>query len=319
MMAATFIPPILGQCISEAIVPDVKTTINLFGMHLRKVSGEWDYPVHTHPQYEINYVLEGEQLFIVNDRHYIQQAGALMFLQPGASHASKSGNGKPFTYFCLHFDIDDRMFLSLLSRLDSVLFGANSNVVQQLRPALNKVIEMSSQLAEHSAAKLTERMRLQSAVFELFGQLWEALSAEADLHSAVSYEKVQLAHQIRNKLQGLIYQQFKQDAAALNQHYGIDDIAAELGISVSHCNRVFRQVFEISPRVFLSSEMLHEAKVLLNDPQMSISQISAILGYRDISHFSRQFKRWYGASPSEYRRSNEEKNITAAAMDEKKS
>ncbi|MNJ02399.1 DNA-binding transcriptional regulator AraC [compost metagenome] len=52
--------------------------------------------------------------------------------------------------------------------------------------------------------------------------------------------------------------------------------------------------------------MLHEAKVLLDDPRLSISHISGILGYRDIAHFSRQFKRWYGKSPREYREADGE-------------
>ncbi|MFD1905342.1 helix-turn-helix domain-containing protein [Paenibacillus rhizoplanae] len=47
--------------------------------------------------------------------------------------------------------------------------------------------------------------------------------------------------------------------------------------------------------------MLHEAKVLLDDHSLSVSQISGLLGYRDIAHFSRQFKRWSGQSPREYR------------------
>ncbi|MNF17229.1 DNA-binding transcriptional regulator AraC [compost metagenome] len=51
--------------------------------------------------------------------------------------------------------------------------------------------------------------------------------------------------------------------------------------------------------------MLHEAKVLLDDPSLSISRISGILGYRDIAHFSRQFKRWHGTSPREYRESGQ--------------
>ncbi|MBW7462349.1 AraC family transcriptional regulator, partial [Paenibacillus sepulcri] len=105
-----------------------------------------------------------------------------------------------------------------------------------------------------------QRMRLHSAIFELFGTLWEAVSNEADLLSSSAYEKAELAHQIRNRLQGLMGQHFKQGADA-QRHYGIDDIAAELGISVSHCNRVFRNVYGISPRAYLSGLVLHEAKL----------------------------------------------------------
>ncbi|WP_042197131.1 AraC family transcriptional regulator [Paenibacillus camerounensis] len=297
-MASAFLPPELGQNISEIIIPDVKTTLNLFGMHLRTVSGAWSYPIHAHPQYEFNYVLDGEQRIIVNSRSYTQRAGDLVLLRPGDSHSSQSGNGRPFTYFCIHFDIDDKILISLLSRLHHVLFPADSTIAHKLTPSLTRLVDISHQI--QGDITMSQRMRLQSAVFDLFGQLWEAFSVEANLQASASYEKVELAHQIRSRLQGLVYQQFKQDIQE-DKTLGVDDIAAELGISSSHCYRVFRQVFGLSPREFLSQQMLHEAKVLLDDLRLPVSHISAILGYRDIAHFSRQFKRWHGKSPREYR------------------
>ncbi|MHA6530977.1 AraC family transcriptional regulator [Paenibacillus sp. BAC0078] len=296
-MVSSFITPAPTQSISETIIPDIKTTLNLFGMHIRKVSGEWDYPTHAHPQYEFNYLLEGEQLITVNHRRYLQRAGDLVLLRPGEFHSSKSVDNKPFTYFCIHFDIDDKILNSLLSRLDHVLFESGSPIAKQIGPALGKLVEISTKISGDMS--MLQRMRLQSAVFDLLGQLWEAFSLEENFSSS-TYEKVELAHLIHNRLQGLVYQRFKPDSMG-EKRDGVDDIAADLGISVSHCNRVFRQVYGMSPRVFLSEQMLHEAKLLLDDSRLSISDISSILGYRDIAHFSRQFKRWYGQSPREYR------------------
>lgn len=144
-------------------------------------------------------------------------------------------------------------------------------------------------------------MRLQSAIFEMFALLWEAISIQATSLTSAGHEKVELAHLIRGRLQGLVNQHFEQGIVA-EQHYGIDDVAAGLGMSTSHCNRVFRHVFGLPPRAFLSELMLQKAKVLLLDDRLPVQQISSILGYRDIAHFSRQFKRWSGQSPSEYRR-----------------
>lgn len=297
-MASAFLPPVPGQSLSETIIPDVKTTLNLFGMHLRKASGDWDYPQHVHPQYEFNYVLEGEQLLVVNNHSYFQRAGDLVLLRPGDAHSSRSGNGGPFTYFCIHFDINDKLLISLLSRLNHVLFTSESNIAHRLGPILARLVEISA--SDSGSVTMSQRMRLQSAVFELFAQLWDVFSIDADISSPGTYEKIELAHQIRSRLQSLVYQQFKLEMPD-DSHYGIDDIASELGISASHCYRVFRQVFGLSPRAFLSEQMLHEAKVLLDDHSLSVSQISGLLGYRDIAHFSRQFKRWSGQSPREYR------------------
>lgn len=296
-MSSTYLPPALGESVHEVFYPDVQTTVNLFAIHLRSVGADWDYPAHEHPQYELNYVSEGEQYMTVDGKLYIQKAGELLLIPPGSIHSSLSHNGKGFTYFCMHFDIDDQLFLSLLARIKQVLFDADSPVTRQIEPVLRKLMSSADNRA---ASTMVQRMQLQSAVFELFGHLWEAVSQEAAQLFTDGYEKIELAHQIRNRLQGLVSQQFKQGRESTS-HYGIDDIAAELGISSSHCNRVFRQVYGQSPRVYLSEMVLHEAKVLLVNPKLSVQNIAAMLGYKDIAHFSRQFKRWSGISPTRYR------------------
>ncbi|KLU55017.1 AraC family transcriptional regulator [Paenibacillus sp. VT-400] len=296
-MSSTYLPPTLGESVHEVFYPDVQTTVNLFAIHLRSVGLDWDYPAHEHPQYELNYVTEGEQRMMVNGTLYIQKAGELLLIPPGSVHSSQSHNGKGFTYFCMHFDIDDQLFLSLLARIKQVRFSADSPVTQQIEPVLRKLMSSAD---DETANTMVQRMQLQSAVFELFGHLWEAVSQEAAQWFTDGQEKIELAHQIRNRLQGLMSQQFKQGHESKG-HYGIDDIAAELGISSSHCNRVFKQVFGQSPRAVLSQLVLHEAKLLLGNPKLSVQNIAVMLGYKDIAHFSRQFKRWSGMSPSRYR------------------
>ncbi|MBD3917433.1 AraC family transcriptional regulator [Paenibacillus sp. PR3] len=300
-MAAPYLPLALGSSLQEFMFPNVKTTVNLFGVHMRQVDGSWEYPEHKHNQYEINYVLEGEQLVTVNGAAYEQHAGDLILIRPGEAHSSRSANGRPFTYFCLHFNIDDHLFLSLLGRMMQVLFPSGSQLTTQVVPVLHKLITIAG---EDDDTSIVTRMRMQSAVFELFGNLLEALSQEAISLSAESYERFELANRIRSRLQAIVSQTLKRsdENAMSDKHYGVDDVAEELGISASHCNRVFRSVYGQSPRVYLSELVLYEAKLLLADPQLAVQTISTALGYRDIAHFSRQFKRWAGVSPSDYRR-----------------
>jgi AraC-like DNA-binding protein/mannose-6-phosphate isomerase-like protein (cupin superfamily) len=289
-----------GTYVDERMFPDVKTTLNLFGIHRRKVAGDWSYPPHEHPQYEINYLLDGRQTMRVNGTSYEQHPGDLLLLRPGEVHASRSGDGEPFEYFCIHFDLDDRLFLSLLGRMEQTLFPAASPIARKIKPALAKLLEPDSAAVARSVAG---RLRLQSTMFELLAQLWDAVSAETQHLSPQSYGKVELAHEIAGRLQGLANQTFRKGKAG-EEPYGIREIAAALGISVSYCNRIFRDVYGQSPRAYWSELMLREACQLLADPRYTIQAISVILGYRDIAHFSRQFKRWTGTAPSDYRKQN---------------
>lgn len=45
-----------------------------------------------------------------------------------------------------------------------------------------------------------------------------------------------------------------------------------------------------------------EAKVLLYQPSISISEISFVIGFEDPSYFGRFFKKQTGQTPTEYRR-----------------
>ncbi|MNJ73716.1 Melibiose operon regulatory protein [compost metagenome] len=81
----------------------------------------------------------------------------------------------------------------------------------------------------------------------------------------------------------------------------IEDIAASLGITPGYCLEVFRKVYGTSPRQYLSNLMLNEAKILIQQPELSLQEIAGRLGYSQVSHFSRQFKRWTGMSPLQYR------------------
>jgi AraC-like DNA-binding protein len=81
----------------------------------------------------------------------------------------------------------------------------------------------------------------------------------------------------------------------------IAEIAAEFGVSNSHCNRVFKSVYQVSPRQYLSQLIVQTAKTLLDQSDLKIVRISQLLGYGDPIHFSKQFKKWTGVSPRDFR------------------
>src|SRR5690606_13064508 len=87
----------------------------------------------------------------------------------------------------------------------------------------------------------------------------------------------------------------------------IEPLIESLGISSGYGLEVFRSVYGISPRKYLSELKLHEAKVLIQQAHLSLTDIAERLGYSHLSHFSRQFKRWTGINPMEYR-----KQVTAS-------
>lgn len=81
-----------------------------------------------------------------------------------------------------------------------------------------------------------------------------------------------------------------------------EDLAAKVALSVSQFNRQFKKKFHTTPRSYLTRVRMNAACHLLVSSELPISDIALQTGFYDQSHFSNQFLRHRGISPSQYRR-----------------
>ncbi len=279
------------------MLPDMESTFRVFSAHWRTVEQGWRYPRHQHPLFEVNWVLSGIQETAVNGKRYVQHAGDLLLLRPGDEHESYAASDGEMTYYCLHFDVDERSLRELLFRNNHSFYDAESLLASQVRPALDKLLALTT---EEAVVSLESRMSVLSAMFELFAGISGVLSQQSAEAESVSASVT--ASQIASKLEAAVDDAAEASSTDEGLALSIAAISAQLGYSPSTVNRIFTKAFGISPRRYLSSLMLRRARLLLLNPELSIEQIAHKLGYHNIAHFSRQFKRWSGESPSEYRK-----------------
>ncbi|MEU3979381.1 AraC family transcriptional regulator [Streptomyces sp. NPDC026672] len=79
----------------------------------------------------------------------------------------------------------------------------------------------------------------------------------------------------------------------------IDDLAAEVGLSVSSFNRHFRAVTSMSPLQYQKRLRLQEARVRLIAHPHDVAGIGHAVGYDSPSQFSREYRRMFGAPPGQ--------------------
>jgi AraC family transcriptional regulator of arabinose operon len=80
-----------------------------------------------------------------------------------------------------------------------------------------------------------------------------------------------------------------------------NELAAAAGLSPSRFSALFAQALGGSPVAHRNALRMQKAQELLLTSGSSISAIAERIGYRSLFHFSRQFRRDHGCSPSEYR------------------
>lgn len=77
----------------------------------------------------------------------------------------------------------------------------------------------------------------------------------------------------------------------------IDDIARELGMSVSGFHHHFKAVTAMSPLQFQKQMRLQEARRLMLGEHLDAASAGYRVGYNDASHFNREYKKLFGVPP----------------------
>ena len=92
----------------------------------------------------------------------------------------------------------------------------------------------------------------------------------------------------------------------INDNYAYDinveDVAAHVGIDRTYLYRIFMEHVGVSPVRYLLRVRMERACELLSKTGLSVYEVSLSTGYTDTSHFSGTFKKYFGQSPTQYRR-----------------
>jgi AraC-like DNA-binding protein len=82
-----------------------------------------------------------------------------------------------------------------------------------------------------------------------------------------------------------------------DQPLRIDDIAREIGMSVSGFHHHFKAVTAMSPLQFQKQMRLQEARRLMLAQGFDAASAGYQVGYNEASHFNREYKKLFGAPP----------------------
>ena len=80
----------------------------------------------------------------------------------------------------------------------------------------------------------------------------------------------------------------------------VNDLAAAVNVSSSQLTVLFRNYLGMTPAKYITHIRLEESKSFLSEKKMSIGEIAELLGYASVQHYSKQFRNWFGCTPSTY-------------------
>lgn len=184
--------------------------------------------------------------------------------------------------------------LPVLERALEEVFGADA-AKAQLRDL--------SAFTDEALNSFMERLR-DELMREEASQLFVSAIAQAiAIHIARNYaETVDASRAASPSLPG--YTQTSTDWMA--QHFAedltLDQLAAQVGLSKFHFDRLFKRAIGLSPLRYQIDMRMNEARRLLRETRKSVLEVALDVGYKNPSHFAKLFRRENGLTPSQYRR-----------------
>ena len=87
----------------------------------------------------------------------------------------------------------------------------------------------------------------------------------------------------------------------LDRQLRLSELAALVHTSPYHFARLFKRRAGVPPHQFVVRQRIARARRVLATPEPSIAEISRLVGFRTVSHFSTVFRRVLGITPGAYR------------------
>jgi AraC family transcriptional regulator len=88
----------------------------------------------------------------------------------------------------------------------------------------------------------------------------------------------------------------------ISENFKIEKLAEEFGISKFNLIKRFKSSTNVTPHQFIIKKKLQRSKNLLKEGSLSLTDITYMLHFSDQSHFSNSFKKMYGLTSREFRK-----------------
>jgi AraC-like DNA-binding protein len=276
----------LVERIARAIRED-GTVEPLEGLRLRRASSPTElghgvsYPALCVIAQGSKEILLGDNRYRYDPAHYLITTAAL----PITSRITEASGERPY--------------LGLVLRLDPTLVG--SVMVEAGHPAPRG----------HAAVKAIDVSPLDAGLLDAAVRLVRLLDSPTEAGFLAPLVMREIVYRLLKGEQGgrlrhtavlgghshLIARALERLRKDFDQPLRIEDIARELGMSVSGFHHHFKAVTAMSPLQFQKQMRLQEARRLMLGEDLDAASAGYRVGYGDASHFNREYKRLFGAPP----------------------
>ena len=277
--------------------------INISGFHsiyYLELGKDFYHSQEKHDFWEMVYVDSGKTTATRNTFSYQLVQGQVVFHRPGELHSHFSNNKDPSNLFVVWFScpgkvmsfFEEKIFMleKNSKKILSLFLAESENALGKLNSGYLDASPLDFQKSPFGAPQLMECYFIEF-LYSLIR------SNELSIHNlkmpdtTASIADNALVNKINDYLEKNLYY-------PLN----LQEVCEHFNLSKSYLCKIYKDYTSQGIMKHFTDLKIKEAKKLLRQDELNISQIADILGYSGIHNFTRSFKSGTGFSPTEYKK-----------------
>lgn len=262
--------------------------------HIENGGQSFQIPVHWHDELEIIYVKSGFLTVNISGENYIGKPGDAFVVSPGNLHfmGSQTGTVDYFTFLFLlkyiAFRTDDMLDDKLIEPLNSGHLMISPEIKDTVKEQCEQLAGVYAAEIDESESKITGQIRKKIILLQFIHELWKkGFIVENDTTGRNTVEKEMVSYIQQNYMGKILLREFGE----------------QFHLSEKYISRYFKEHFHITLSQYVTYLRLEHAKQMLQETDISVTEVAMQSGYQNISYFIRSFKKTYGVSPLKYRKS----------------
>lgn len=240
----------------------------------RKKTISKEYKTHCHEFFELEYILSGSGEYMVNGEKKEIIPGNFFFMTPADFHSIKPNNVELFN-IVFSGDICNSAFLSVC------IERAAGGSFEPLKADRQFYETIFSELAKNS-----QNIKYAAALLDC---VLAKINCSLEPDRAISFST-------QKKAELYILNNFKNNIT-------LGMVAEHVNLTPSYFSAMFKEKKQVSFKDYISRLKMEYASKLVKFSDMTMMEICIESGFNDYANFERRFKKIYGQSPVEMRKS----------------
>ncbi len=257
-------------------------------------------PTHWHDEWEFFFVVSGRCVLALNNERISMETGDMALVPAGQVHAAFAVDGGPCSYNALVFhsrllegpegDVVTQRYIAPMGEGQMEMPVKLSRGIAWQAAVMDNVLQAYDLLQKQPAAY---ELRIKACLFAVFAEICANCPLKGQ--AIVTMECVDYRAERMSRIFDYIH-------SNSNSKLTVQTLAKVASMSPGYLCRFFKDMTGRTITEYINHYRVAQAAIIIESTDKKLLEIAMDTGFNNLSYFVNQFKRSYGVTPSEFKK-----------------